>query len=144
MTNYKQPGKSMEYTNAGSAIASGAIVPLVDRCGVAVADIAASTGKGTLMLEGIFELPKDGDEAFSQGDELYHDASDGTVTKTAAGNTPCGIAVKAELSAAVTAQVKLQPHPKRAAHVADASAGSAAEINALRDALIAAGLMKNA
>jgi predicted RecA/RadA family phage recombinase len=144
MLNFKQPGASIEYINSGSAIASGDVVPLVDSVGVALTDIAATTGKGTVMLEGVFECAKDGDESFEIGDQLYYDASDATMTKTAAGNTPAGKAHEAAITAAEVCLVKLVPSPQRAAKVADASSGSAAEINALRDALIAAGLMKNA
>lgn len=144
MKNYKQPGLTMEYQNSGSAIASGDVVVLVNRVGVALTDIAATTGKGTVQLEGVYEMAKDADESFAQGDVLYFDANDSTMTKTAAGNTPAGVAHEIALTADVTCLVRLCDFPKRAAKVADASAGDAAEINALRDALIAAGLMKNA
>jgi predicted RecA/RadA family phage recombinase len=158
MTNYKQPGKVMEYVNAGSAISSGAIVPVGDQCGIAIADIAATTGRGSLSLEGVYECPKDGDEAFAQGDALYYDAADGTVTKTAAGNTPFGIAFEAAAEAAVVCVARLQQHPNQAAvvaAVATADGSDAATTQALANALKAshnsllaslkaAGLMENA
>ncbi len=123
MTNLVQPGATMEYENAGSAISSGDIVPLGDRVGIAMVDIPATTGQGSLSLEGVYSAPKDGDEAFSQGDALFYDSADGTMTKTAAGNTPAGIAFEAAESAATSCIVQICPQPKRAANVAY-SAGS--------------------
>jgi predicted RecA/RadA family phage recombinase len=123
MTNLVQPGATMEYNNSGAAISSGDIVPLVDRCGIAVVDIAATSGEGSLSLEGVYSAPKDADEAFEQGDALFYDASDSTLTKTAAGNTPFGIAFEAAASDATTCVAQLAPQPKRAANVAF-SAGS--------------------
>lgn len=144
MRNKIQDGHVMEYQNAGSAISSGDVVIIGDRCGVALTDIAATTGKGSVELTGVYQFDKDGDEAFDQGDFLYWDASDSTITKTAAGNTPIGIAFDDAAEAATSATVQLCPHPKRAANVAAAVNGDAAEINAIRTALINAGLMKNA
>ncbi len=158
MTNKIQAGHSMEYANAGSAIASGDVVPLVDRCGVALTAIAATSGKGTLELEGVYEIAKDDDESFAQGDQLFFDASDSTITKTAAGNTPIGIATEVALTAAVVGRVRLQPQPKRAANVAavataDGSDAATTEalanalkvsVNAILTSLKNAGLMKNA
>lgn len=123
MTNYKQPGQTMEYANAGSAISSGAVVQLVDRVGIALANITATTGTGSVALSGVFAADKDGDEAFAQGDWLYYDSGDGTFTKTAAGNMPAGIAFEAAASSDVVCRIQLCPHPKRAAVVAY-SAGS--------------------
>ena len=142
MRNKIQNGAIMEYANSGSAIASGDVVVLGDRVGVAVTDIPATTGKGSVDMSGVFELPSDTGTSYAQGDELYWDGTQ--LTKTATGNTPAGLCFEAKISGGTTAKVMLQPHPKRAAKVVDASSGSAAEINAIRDALIAAGIMKNA
>lgn len=156
MNNFKQPGKSVEYVNAGSAIASGAVVPLVDSVGIALTDIAATTGKGTVQLEGVFECAKDADEAFAIGDSLYYDSSDATMTKTAAGNIPAGKAHAAALEAATTCLVRIGDHSQRAANVAalaqDISASPteaevqaiSTKVDAILTALKNAGLMKNA
>lgn len=141
MKNYVQPGHKMAYTNAGSAISSGDVVSLGNRIAIADTDIAATTGVGTVSLEGVYSLPAETDTAFAQGDALYW--SSGELTKTAAGGVYAGIAHEDKLQASAVGYVRLQPHPKVMAKVADASSGSAAEINALRDAMIAAGLMSN-
>ncbi len=118
MDNYVQPGHSIEYSNSGSAIASGAVVAVLDRCGIALTDIAATTGVGTVNLSGVYTLTKDNDEAIAQGEMLYFDASDSTVTKTAAGNTPIGVAHEAATETSTSMKVRLCEHPKRAAVVA--------------------------
>lgn len=118
MINSSRPGVVREYANAGTAISSGDVVPMVDHCGIAMVDIAATTGSGSVMMEGVFTIPKDGDEAFAQGDKLFYDSADGTATKTGAGNTPLGEADEAAAEAATSCKVKLGGQPKRAANVA--------------------------
>jgi len=156
MDNYVQPGHSIEYSNSGSAITSGSVVTLLDRCGIALTDIAATTGVGTVNLSGVYTLAKDNDEAIAQGEMLYFDSSDSTVTKTAAGNTPIGVAHEAATETSTSMKVRLCEHPKRAANVAalgqDISAAYveaevqaiSTKVDAILTALKNAGLMKNA
>jgi predicted RecA/RadA family phage recombinase len=117
-TNYKQEGQIMEYANAGSAISSGDFVVIGNRVGCAITDIAATTGTGSVQLEGVFSGSKDGDEAFAQGDALFFDASDSTFTKTATGNTWAGSAFETATEASTSCVVKLEPNAKQAAIVA--------------------------
>lgn len=139
MKNKVKEGKSISHT-AASDIVSGAPVVIGNRVGIAVQDI--STGKtGEIEMEGVFELPADNTTAFSQGDELFHDGTE--LTKAAADATLVGICETDKASAGTTARVRIGDGTRQAAKVADASVGDAAEINALRDALIAAGLMSN-
>ncbi len=168
MTNMIQDGDSIEYSNSGSAIASGDVVPMGDRCGVALTAIAATSGKGTVNLCGVYEIAKDDDESFAIGDQLFFDANDSTITKTAPGNTPIGIATEVALTAALVGRVRLQPQPMRAANVAYVAgtnlsgvdgagsnaaplAGTETRLDAIDTAIAAiltalknAGLMKNA
>jgi predicted RecA/RadA family phage recombinase len=123
MTNFVQAGEIMEYNNSGSAIESGDVVVIGNRVGIAIVDIAATSGVGSVLMEGVFSLSKDPDEAFSQGDDLFYDSSDDTFTKTATGNKYAGYAFEASASDATSCKVKLQPGPKQAAIVAY-SAGS--------------------
>lgn len=118
MNNYEQPGEIMQYSNAGSAITSGSAVVIGNRIGVAITAIAATSGVGSVQMNGVFELAKDGDEAFSQGDALFYDSSDSTLTKTATGNKWAGYAFEAAAEAAVLCSVKLEPCPKQALIVA--------------------------
>jgi predicted RecA/RadA family phage recombinase len=154
MTNYQQPGEIMEYSNSGSAIDSGDVVVLGDRIGIAMVDIAATTGTGSLALCGVYELASDTGTAYSQGDKLYWSGTQ--LTKTAAGNTPAGTAFEAKASGGTSAKVRLEPHDQRAANVAalaqDISAtysesevqAISTKVDAILTALKNAGLMKNA
>lgn len=71
--NVVEPGAIMPFANAGSAILSGAIVKIgaAAKYGVALEDIAATTGVGPVAVEGVFEIPSVSDLAFLQGDILY-------------------------------------------------------------------------
>lgn len=110
-------GKIMEYANAGSAIASGDVVVLPSGIGVAMVDIAATSGKGSVALEGVFSLAKEAPLVIAQGDKLYWDNSAKKLTKTASGNRPAGIAWLAALSADTSVQVKLDPQESGVAAV---------------------------
>lgn len=76
-TKYVQPGDKMPYTNTGSAISSGAVVVVGEQIGVAAGDIAATTGKGTLDMVGVFTLPKVSGAVIAQGESVIWDASAG-------------------------------------------------------------------
>lgn len=138
MTNYVQAGEIMEYANGGTAISSGDTVVIGNRVGVAITDIAATTGTGSVALTGVYSMAKDPDEAFSQGDLLFYDSSDDTYTKTATGNKHAGVAFEAAASDATTCKVLLTPLPKQAtviAAVATADGSDAATTQALANAL---------
>src|SRR5687768_6208550 len=96
MTNKIREGKSIEYSNSGSAISAGDVVVLESSIGVALTDIDATTGKGTVEIEGVFELAAVNDDAFGQGEDLFWDSSAGKLTQVGAGNTYAGIAAKAK------------------------------------------------
>lgn len=105
-TTYVRDGKTLTYSNAGSAIASGDVVLMADTVGVAIADIAATTGQGAVQIEGVFNLAAAAG-AWVQGDNLYWDNSAKKFTKTASGSTLAGIAADTKASAATTGNVKL-------------------------------------
>ncbi len=105
--NYIQPGDVVNYQNSGSAIASGAVVKMGTLVGVALADIAATTGIGPVAVEGVFLAAKETGTAWAQGDALYWDATNSKFTKTSAGNTFSGYAFEPALSADATGYIKL-------------------------------------
>lgn len=113
MKNFQQEGCTMPYSNSGSAIASGAVVVSGSVVGIAVTDIAASTGSGELAIEGVFaSQPKTTGTAWTQGLSLNWDVSTGKWDSSAA--TPatgdvvkCAIAWEAAGSGATTGTVKL-------------------------------------
>lgn len=111
-TKYLQDGDVLTYTNAGSAITSGSVVGLKHCVGVALADIAASTGTGPVALEGVFLVPKTTGTAWANGEKLLWDVSaskfDGSGATPATGDIMgAAIAWGAALSADATAYVKL-------------------------------------
>jgi predicted RecA/RadA family phage recombinase len=154
-TKEVQPGKFMEYANAGSAISSGSVVVLDGRIGVAVTDIAASTGAGTISVEGVYTLPKINSIAFTQGMRLFWDASPGELTNVGTGNTPAGYAFEAAAETATSCNIKLDPMFKPSTVITALAQNTSgtyveAEVQAIADkvdALIAAlkvaGLMSN-
>lgn len=104
---YVQRGKTIDYTNNGaSAIAYGAVIPLITRIGIAGEAIAVGA-TGSVQVEEVFELPAVNDTAFAVGDQLYWDSAAGKLTKTATDNTPAGWCVEPKAQAGTTAKVKI-------------------------------------
>ena len=100
-------GLTMPYTNGtGVDIGSGDVVAFAAMIGVALGDIPnGSTGE--LAISEVWILPKNEALAITQGDQLYWDATDGNINKTAQDNSPCGIAYTHELAVTPTVQVRL-------------------------------------
>jgi predicted RecA/RadA family phage recombinase len=103
-------GKRILYTNTGSAIVAGDVVVLASgtsgNIGVAVTNIAATTGTGVVEQVGRYTMPKASGEAFTQNQVLYWDGTQlsGTSTTT---STRAGRAAAPAASAATTADVVL-------------------------------------
>jgi len=111
--NYVREGDSLQYTNTGSAISSGDEVVMNDVLGVALVDIAASTGTGEVAIEGVFTLTKVAGTAAAVGETMHWDASGGglinTITPASGDISNACICVEAAASAATTVNVKLTP-----------------------------------
>jgi len=75
--NYEKHGMVLTYSNTGTAIASGDTVVVGDILGVALVDIAATTGTGTVQIEGVFNLPKVDGAVIAQGEGVIWDSSAG-------------------------------------------------------------------
>lgn len=107
MNTFSNDGKRILYTNTGSAIAAGDIVVIRSGtsgvCGVAVTDIAATTGTGQLETAGVHLLAK-ASGAISYGALVYRGTA-GTVTTTSTSGTLLGWAAAAATTAATTAYV---------------------------------------
>ncbi len=147
MKNFIQPGESINYSNAGSAISSGDAVVIGDRIGIASVDIDASTGTGNVQMEGVYSLDKTTTQTYAQGDQLFYDSSTGKITNVATGKTKAGYAFAAAESADTSCIVKLSAEPKvmpvQAASVAATAADAVVDLNLLIGKLKAAGLMAN-
>lgn len=160
MKTFIQDGKLMNYANSGSAILSGAIVPIGNLLGVAAVNIDATTGTGAVAMEGVFSLNKATGETWAQGDPIFYDKSAINCTKTPTSNadTLIGHAWEAQLNADTTGLVKLlEGTGTKAAVVAAVATADATDLatsealanalkvslNAVIAALKAAGIMDN-
>lgn len=83
-TNFKQPGESLTYSNTGSAITAGSVVVVGEQIGIAAVDIAATTGTGTVYMEGVFTVPKVSGAVIAQGESVIWDSSAGAFDDNAA------------------------------------------------------------
>ena len=77
-------GNIINYENSGSAIVSGEVVAVGATLGVALVDIAATTGSGAVALEGVFTVPKVSGAVIAQGESLSWDISAGAFDDSAA------------------------------------------------------------
>lgn len=107
---YINEGKRITYSNTGSAISSKDVVVVASGVsgiiGIALVDIAATTGTGQLEITGRHTLPKATGEAFTLGQVLYWDGTQLTGTSTTT-YTRAGRCASAAASAATTADVLL-------------------------------------
>lgn len=107
---YVGRGDVLEFTNGGTALASGAGFLANDVFGVAAGDVAAN-GTGQLHVEGIHKLPKASGDTPAFGAKLYWDDTAKNVTTTAGSNPLIGFcATKVTvLSGDATVPVRLVP-----------------------------------
>lgn len=105
MKNYVQPGKNLEF-EAAAAVSSGDVVVVEDLIGVATGD-AAIGETVVLSVEGVFELPKDGN-AITAGKKVYWHEASGHIQEASSGGKACGFAVESKLAG--DAKVKVLLH----------------------------------
>ena len=111
--NYKGVGNTIQYANTGSAISSGAVVIVGDLVGIAETDIAATTGVGTVNIEGEYEVACNSADVITAGMKLVWDASASEFvdanTPATGDNTGGVVAVTAAGSGVTAVNVKLLP-----------------------------------
>jgi predicted RecA/RadA family phage recombinase len=134
-TFYKE-GNFIDYTNAGAAIAAGDVVTISALVGIAVDNIAASTGVGPVQVCGIVKVTKTGSQAWTQGQRVYWSGS--VFTSVATSNTPAGVAALAVGSGSgeTTGYVLLNVLPvigATSSHVADPASAAALTQDTLTD-----------
>jgi len=111
-STYTQPGRRMNHTNATStAIASGDVVVVGTRIGIAIADIAVGS-VGALAMAGVHKLLATVADSWAAGATLYWNATTEMLTDTAAANPVAGIAWAAKLALATTATVLVNGIPE--------------------------------
>ena len=74
-TNFVQDGNVIDYSNSGSAISSGDLVVMGETLGVALVDIAATTGTGAVAVTGVYNFAKVSGAVIAQGESLTWDVS---------------------------------------------------------------------
>lgn len=105
--NHVQEGKVMPWTNGtGSAVASGDVVLIGTKIGVALGDIA-NGAVGSVAVDEVYEIAKAAPLVLAQGAAVYWDAADENVNATESGNTYGGYAFEAAASADTTVKIKL-------------------------------------
>lgn len=105
MKNYIKKGESFVHV-AAAAIVSGN--PVVDGSFVGIAVQDAATGEDVVcMLDGVYDIVKDGATAHVRGVLLYWDDTAKKVTQTSTANKVIGRCETAAASADVTCRVLL-------------------------------------
>lgn len=111
-TNYVQNGHVIEYANSGAAISSGDVVVVGNLVGVALTDIAATTGVGSVQIDGVFSLPKVSAAVIGAGESVIYDVSSGefddNLATPATGDVSGScVAIEAAGNGVTTVKVKL-------------------------------------
>jgi predicted RecA/RadA family phage recombinase len=73
-TNYVQEGNTIQWTNGGSAVVSGAVVVIGAMLGIALVDIGAGE-TGSVAIEGVFNVPKVDAAVIAAGETVVWDSS---------------------------------------------------------------------
>lgn len=101
-----QDGSNLDYkNNTESEIKANDIISLTTRIGVAGTDIPAGA-VGSVIVEGVFKLPKTSSSAINMGALVYYDVTDGGIDADT-DNVPAGYAVETASADATTILVKL-------------------------------------
>lgn len=87
-TKFKASGRVMDYAAAAN-IASGAILVIGTKVGVALTDIASGT-TGSVQMAGVFEVSKLSTDVMAPGALVYWDAGNARLTTTVASNVLAG------------------------------------------------------
>lgn len=104
-TKFVQPGEVIDYT-AGANIASGQVVLMGARIGVALKAIANGE-TGPMQVTGVFNIAKLSTDNMAQGALLYWDNTNSRLTTTASGNTLAGFAAAAAAAATTSVNIKI-------------------------------------
>jgi predicted RecA/RadA family phage recombinase len=80
---YVNEGDVVVWTNGGSAVTAGTVIPIGKILGVALVDIAGSAS-GAVQIEGVFTCPKNATHAINIGESVIWDVSAGNFDYSAA------------------------------------------------------------
>lgn len=100
-----QRGEALDYENSTtSVIPENTVIAISTRIGIAGTSIAPGD-KGSLIVEGVFEIPKKAEDEAAMGALVYFDGEQ--ITTTASGNTPAGYAAEVAKAGETEILVKL-------------------------------------
>ena len=103
---YVQKGETLDFTNTGAEdIEYNEVISLTDRIGIAQESIPIGA-TGSVAVAGVYELPADTTVAFATGENLYWDATNSKVVKTA-GDIVAGWAFNDKVTAGANVLVKI-------------------------------------
>lgn len=111
----QQDGKVITYSNTGSAITAGSVVVMSHMIGIALTDIAATSGTGAVAVEGVWSgIPKVTAAVFAVGEKLIWDTSagkfdDAAATPATGDITGACVAWVAGANGETTCTIKLTP-----------------------------------
>lgn len=83
-TNFVRDGDTVLYSNTGAAISAGDVVVVGQQIGIALVDIAATSGSGELAMKGVWTVPKVSAAVIANGESVIWDASAGEFDDNAA------------------------------------------------------------
>jgi predicted RecA/RadA family phage recombinase len=106
MRNFIQPGECITLTAPEGGVVSGRGCKIGQLFVVAANDAAAGAAFSGCVC-GVFELPKLGAQAWTEGALVYWDAANARCTTVAAGNLLIGCAVAAAANPSATGIVRL-------------------------------------
>jgi predicted RecA/RadA family phage recombinase len=92
MTNFVQPGDVVEFTAPSGGVVVG-VPKQIGQIVVVPAVTAAQTVRFNGAITGVFDLPKIGSQAWTEGAVVFWDESNDRCTTAGAGNIQIGIAV---------------------------------------------------
>lgn len=104
--NYVSEGDVLDFTNAGAAIASGAVVAMGKRIGIAVADIPTGS-TGSVSVTGVWNVAKAPADDIQQGEPLYWDPANNRVTEVAGALNLAGYAAAPAGNGVATVRIKI-------------------------------------
>lgn len=112
-TTWRGPGHTVPKTVPTGGATKGDVYVMrsgaTGSCGIWVNTYSAAD-PGILMVDGEHELTAVNNVAFVVGDILYWDDSANKLTKTATGNTRCGVCAAAKATATTTGRVRLNAY----------------------------------
>lgn len=105
--NYVSEGDVLDFTNTtGAAIASGSVVAIGKRIGIALADIPAG-GSGSASVTGVWSVPRLTTDDTVQGELLYWDPANNRVTETAGALNLAGYAAAPAGAGTTSVRIKI-------------------------------------